>query len=59
VAPFPPRFTAGDGRLITGSHAAADVAGEDLAAATGVLLLGQDFLEQVRKFYCSAALSLC
>jgi hypothetical protein len=59
VAPLPLQFTACDGRLVTGSHAAADVAREDLAAATSVLLLGQDFLEQVRKFYCSATLSFC
>jgi len=43
--------------------ATGDVSGEHtvvLAAATGVLLLllGQDFLEQVQKVRCSTALSL-
>jgi hypothetical protein len=53
-----PGFTADDS--VPGSHSAADVFREDaavLAAATSVLLLGQDLLKQVQKAYCSAALS--
>jgi len=57
VGILPPGFTANDS--IPGSHSSADFAGVDtpVLAAANIVLLGQDFLKQVRIFYCSTALS--